>query len=180
VSRSAAVFLDRDGVLNVRPPEHEYVTDPDGFEWLPGAAEGVALLNRAGYRVVVVSNQRGVARGVVSQETLTAIETRITEGLRDAGGHVEAYYYCPHDLSETCDCRKPRPGLLLQAVEELGLDLGRSAMIGDAESDVEAGRAAGCGTTILIAPRGTATAADVVAGDLRDAVAMLTALSSRT
>jgi D-glycero-D-manno-heptose 1,7-bisphosphate phosphatase len=175
VSAAAAVFLDRDGVLNVRPPEHEYVTDASGFRWLTGAAEGVAALNRAGYRVIVVSNQRGVARGVVSSETLAAVEARVADDLRAAGGTIEAFYYCTHDLADDCDCRKPRPGLLLRAAAELDVDLGRSAMIGDSETDVEAGRAAGCATTILIAPEGTPTEADAVAADLQQAAAILSA-----
>jgi D-glycero-D-manno-heptose 1,7-bisphosphate phosphatase len=169
----AAVFLDRDGVLNVRPPAHEYVTHLDGFAWLPRAAEGVAALNRAGYRAVVVSNQRGVARGLVSLETLAALERVIDEGVRAAGGRIDAFYYCPHDYHDACACRKPAPGLLLRAAEELGLALPRSAMIGDSESDVEAGRAAGVATTIRIAAPGTGTAADLVAADLVEAASVL-------
>jgi D-glycero-D-manno-heptose 1,7-bisphosphate phosphatase len=169
----AAVFLDRDGVLNVRPPEHEYVTDLDGFVWLPQAAEGVAVLNRAGYRVVVVSNQRGVARGLVTTATLQAIERAIQAVLRHHGAAIEAFYYCPHDLDAACDCRKPRPGLLVRAARELGLDLPRSAMIGDAESDVAAGRAAGVARTILVAPPGTETGADAVATSLVEAATLL-------
>lgn len=180
MSGDAAVFLDRDGVLNVRPPEHEYVTEPGRFVWLPRAAEGVAYLNRSGYRVVVVSNQRGVARGLVERRTLAAVEARITRELRRVGGRIDAFRYCTHDLADSCDCRKPRPGLLLRAAQDLGLDVGRSAMVGDAESDVEAGRAAGCGTTILIAPRGTRTAADAVAADLLHAAGLLAASRAAT
>lgn len=123
MSGDAAAFLDRDGVLNVRPAEHEYVTDSSAFRWLPNAAEGVAALNRAGYRVVVVSNQRGLARGLVTAGTLAAVEALIAERLREVGGQVAAFYYCPHDLADACDCRKPRPGLLLRAAGDLGLAL---------------------------------------------------------
>ena len=169
----AAVFVDRDGVLNVRPPEHAYVSRVEALEWLARAAGGVAALNDAGYRVVVVSNQRGIARGLVTSETLAGIEDVIGRRLEEVGGEIERFYYCPHDVGDACDCRKPRPGLILRAAAELGLDVARSAMIGDSESDVEAGRAAGCATTILIAPHGTPTSADALAADLVEAAAVV-------
>jgi D-glycero-D-manno-heptose 1,7-bisphosphate phosphatase len=175
VTGARAIFLDRDGVINVRPPEHEYVAAVDAFRWLPGAAHAIAALGRAGFEVVVVSNQRGIARGLVSWETLEAIEARIASDLRPLGGQVDAYYYCPHGLDDSCDCRKPRPGLLIRAARERGLDIRRSAIVGDSESDIEAGRAAGCGTTVLIASEGTPTEADAVVANLGEAVRILLA-----
>lgn len=156
-----AAFLDRDGVLNKRPPEHDYVRSSDGFSLLPGAAGALRRLADAGYTLVVVSNQRGVARGLVTWETLSEIEEIVR---REAQVHV-AFYYCPHELSDACDCRKPAPGMLLRAARELGLDLSRSVMIGDAESDVDAGDAAGA-RTILIASPGTVSSAGAVVADL--------------
>jgi D-glycero-D-manno-heptose 1,7-bisphosphate phosphatase len=171
-SGRTAVFLDRDGTLNVRPPEHEYVARVEDFEWLPGAPEAVALLASRGYLLGVVSNQRGVALGVVTEATLGAIEDRIQRRLGDLGCRIDAFRYCRHDLSHPCSCRKPAPGLLLGLARELDVDLGRSWMIGDDASDVAAGRAAGCNTVILGA-HGDGSGADLTAGSLLEASRIL-------
>jgi D-glycero-D-manno-heptose 1,7-bisphosphate phosphatase len=165
VTGRAAVFLDRDGVLNERPAEHQYVISPAGLRWLPGARDAVARLSRAGYPLIVVSNQRGIARGLLSWHALKQIENSMRADLESAGALVDAFYYCPHDLAERCGCRKPAPGLLLQAAAELQLDLRASVMIGDTEEDIEAGRAAGC-VTIRLAEPGSSSAADLVLPDL--------------
>lgn len=161
-----AAFLDRDGVLNRRPPPHDYVRSAEALELLPGVAGAVDALRAAGFATVVVSNQRGLARGLLTPETLAAIERRLAE----AGVRIDAYYYCPHDLADGCDCRKPAPGLLLRAAAELSLDLGASVLVGDEETDVEAGRAAGCRTVLVGGAGGAATAADLTAPDLPAAV----------
>lgn len=148
MSTGHAVFLDRDGVLNERPPAHEYVTSADQFVWLPGARDAVARFKASGWKVAVVSNQRGVARGLVTFEVLAEIERKIQEDLGPDAA-IDGFYYCPHDLDEGCDCRKPRPGLLVRAAGDLGLDRAQSWMIGDEQSDVEAGRAAGCATILI-------------------------------
>lgn len=144
-----AVFLDRDGTLNVRPPEHQYVTSADGFTWIPGAREGLARLAQAGYALTVVSNQRGVGRGLVTHTVLREIEERIQRDLADQGCAIERFRYCFHGDEDDCECRKPRPGMIVQLADELDLDLGASWVIGDAPSDVEAGRAAGCRTALV-------------------------------
>jgi D-glycero-D-manno-heptose 1,7-bisphosphate phosphatase len=164
----AGVLLDRDGVLNVRPPAHRYVESVNAFEWLPGARAALGVLSRAGYPLAVVSNQRGLARGLVTWSTLRAVEARIQADLAPFGAQVEGFYYCPHERDEGCDCRKPRPGLLLEAARELQLDLGLSTMIGDSEDDVKAGRSAGC-YTILVGSTGSATAPDLMAPDFGSA-----------
>jgi D-glycero-D-manno-heptose 1,7-bisphosphate phosphatase len=160
VSRSAA-FLDREGTVNVRPPPHEYVTRPEDFTWLPGAREGIVRLARSGYAVAIVSNQRGVARGLVSEWVVYEIENRIQRDLAHLGCRIEAFRYCFHDVDEGCECRKPRPGMLLDLAESLDLDLMRSWMIGDMESDVQAGKAAGC-LTVRLAQPSVPTSADLV------------------
>jgi D-glycero-D-manno-heptose 1,7-bisphosphate phosphatase len=165
------VFLDRDGVLNLRPPEHEYVTSVDQFAWLPGAREAVVELKRCGWKVAVVSNQRGVALGLVSSGTLAEIERRIQRDLAPDAA-IDGFFYCRHGLDEGCDCRKPRPGLIVHAAAELGVEPERSWMIGDEESDVAAGRAAGC-STILLSPAAPGTAADLVEPDLAAAARSL-------
>lgn len=144
-----AVFLDRDGTINVRAAEHEYVRDVRDFSWLPGALEGMVCLAREGLPLIVVSNQRGVSRGLVRIETLRKIEALIQDAMGVHGCRVEAFRYCFHDLQARCECRKPKPGLLRYAAAELELDLGRSWMIGDSDDDVQAGLAAGCMTIQL-------------------------------
>jgi histidinol-phosphate phosphatase family protein len=162
-----AAFLDRDGTINVRPSPHEYVRSVDEFIWLPGAMAGLARLAERGYALVVASNQRGVARGLVTESALEEIEQRIQAGLASLGTRVVAFRYCTHDLAERCSCRKPLPGLLLAAARELDIDLARSWMIGDAETDVLAGIAAGC-MTARIAPGCEPSVASVVAPTLLD------------
>jgi D-glycero-D-manno-heptose 1,7-bisphosphate phosphatase len=111
-------------------------------------------LARAGRPLIVVSNQRGVSRGLVSCATLSTIESRIQEALAEHSCHVEAFKYCVHDLDTRCDCRKPRPGLLVSAAAEMGLDLRRSWMVGDTDEDMEAGSSAGCRTILLTTDMG--------------------------
>jgi D-glycero-D-manno-heptose 1,7-bisphosphate phosphatase len=170
-------FLDRDGTLNVRPGEHEYLTHLDQFVWLPDAPEALARLSRAGYVLAVVSNQRGVGRGLVSTSVLRQIEQRIQDDLAGLGCRIEVFRYCFHELTDGCDCRKPRPGMLQDVSRDLDLDLERSWMIGDAESDVTAGKAAGCHTA-FVGPGGLAGGADVVAPSLDQASRTIAALGS--
>ena len=144
-----AAFLDRDGTLNVQPPPHQYVTDVRDLELIPGAIEGAAQLAAAGYLLAVVSNQRGLARGLLDEAVLGSIEGVIQEELAAHGARIEAFRYCPHDLDTGCDCRKPRPGMLLELAEELGVDLGSSWMIGDSGTDVEAGALVCCRTALI-------------------------------
>jgi D-glycero-D-manno-heptose 1,7-bisphosphate phosphatase len=132
-------------------------------------------LARAGLPLIIVSNQRGVARGLVSRATLASIEARIRATMGPEGAHVEAFRYCVHDLDEGCECRKPQPGLLRAAARELALDLSRSWMIGDSLSDVQAGHAAGC-RCVLIAPAPDPVGpAERTAPSLREAAAIVLA-----
>lgn len=142
-----AVFLDRDGTLNV---EKDYLFRVEDFEFTNGAVEAVRMLNRAGLFVVVVTNQSGIARGYYSEEDLSVLHRHITTLLAAAGARVDAWYYCPHHpegrepYRQSCNCRKPLPGMLEQAAGEHGIDLSQSWMIGDKLVDVEAALAAGC------------------------------------
>jgi D-glycero-D-manno-heptose 1,7-bisphosphate phosphatase len=137
-----AVFLDRDGTLNRLPEQGDYVRSAGEVELLRGAGHAVGMLRRAGYLSVVVSNQRGVALGLMTEDDLAAVDLRVRELL----GGLDASYYCTHSIGSFCDCRKPEPGLLLRASQELGIDLARSWMIGDSSADIGAGAAAGCRT----------------------------------
>jgi D-glycero-D-manno-heptose 1,7-bisphosphate phosphatase len=144
-----AVLLDRDGTLNARPAPHQYVRSAEPFVWLPGAREALARLAGAGFLLAVVSNQRGVARGVVTPQTLDDIERRIDADLRAFGCRISSFRYCPHEIADDCTCRKPRPGMLLDLARELSFDLARSWVIGDSDTDVLAGHAAGCRTALV-------------------------------
>ncbi|GAB4468507.1 MAG: D-glycero-beta-D-manno-heptose 1,7-bisphosphate 7-phosphatase [Armatimonadaceae bacterium] len=143
-----AVFLDRDGVLNRYLPG-DYVTTPAELELIPGAAEAVRRLNDTGYPVFVISNQQGVAKGLMTPADLAAVDEKLHREIAAAGGTITKSYYCPHRAGE-CSCRKPLPGLLLRAAEEHHLDLSRSVFIGDTESDAAAARAAGVGRFFLV------------------------------
>ena len=144
-----AVFLDRDGVINKKAPEGDYVKNWDEFRFLPGVKKAIRKLNEKGFLVIVVSNQRGIAKGVMTEDDLKEIHARMKEELRKEGAVINGIYYCPHDIKDHCDCRKPKPGLLLRAAREHDVDLRRSWMIGDRESDIEAGKRAGCKTILI-------------------------------
>jgi D-glycero-D-manno-heptose 1,7-bisphosphate phosphatase len=161
-------LLDRDGTLNRKAPDHDYVTSPGDLELLPHAAAAVRLLNDAGVPVAVVTNQRCIALGRLSEDGLRGIHAALAERLaRAAGARIDAFYHCPHD-SATCDCRKPEPGLLRRAARDFGVTASDAVMIGDAASDVEAGRRFGARTVQLTDGPSTA---DATAPDLLDAVA---------
>lgn len=138
-----AVFLDRDGVINVRPPGGAYVTRWEEFAFCEGAPEAMGILQAAGYLLIVVTNQRGVGRGLMTAEGLDEIHHRMREELARRGVLLEAVYFCPHDLDAMCRCRKPLPGMIEKAVEEHDIDIAGSLLIGDSLSDMEAGKAAG-------------------------------------
>jgi D-glycero-D-manno-heptose 1,7-bisphosphate phosphatase len=145
-----AAFLDRDGVINRKRPEGEYVTHWGEMHLLPGVAEAIALLNRAGFRVIVVSNQRCIAKGLVTAAEVDSMHNQMCNELAHNGATIDRVYYCPHELNSSCNCRKPRPGMLLEAARIDDIDLAASWMIGDSEIDVEAGKKAGCKTARLL------------------------------
>ena len=144
-----AIFLDRDGVLNRRAPPGDYVKSPGEFVWLTGAREGVRRLNDEGWLVLVVTNQRGVALGLYGAADVEAIHARAQRELREVGAHVDAFYFCPHGEDDGCVCRKPQPGMILQAAREWDVDLAVSYLFGDDERDIEAARRAGVRAHLL-------------------------------
>jgi len=172
-----AVFLDRDGVLNrpvIRDGKPYPPVSAEDLEISPGAADSLAALKQAGFKLYVVTNQPDVARG---SQTRAAVE-RIHAAL-GAALPLDGFYVCYHDDRDRCECRKPKPGLLLAAAAEHGLSLGASYLIGDRWRDVEAGQRAGCRTVWLdfgYAERGPATPADLRAGSLTEAVAWILAV----
>lgn len=181
MSGTAAVFLDKDGTLVDDVP---YNVDPALIRLTRGAGEGLRRLRGAGFRLFVVSNQSGVARGYFSEDALGPAEERLRELLSSEEVEIEAFRWCPHHPEGSvdryriaCDCRKPRPGMLTSLAAEHGIDLARSWMIGDTPADAEAGRLAGC-RTILVGRRADADSAltpDHVVLDLAEAARIIVA-----
>jgi histidinol-phosphate phosphatase family protein len=148
-----AIFLDKDGTLIEDVP---YNVDPGRIRLMPGAAEGLRLLHGLGYRLLIVTNQSGVARGYFPEQALAGVEARLRELLAQVGVPLAGFYYCPHHPNGSvrayavhCDCRKPMPGLITRGGREHGIDLRRSWLVGDKLDDIEAGRRAGCRTVLL-------------------------------
>jgi histidinol-phosphate phosphatase family protein len=142
--RHPTVILDRDGVLNKKPPRAEYVRRWEDFEWLPGALLALRMLKEAQFRVLLVSNQAGVGRGAMSEEDLLRIHERVKNEVQQAGGRIDHIYYCPHDWEAGCECRKPAPGMLFKAQRDFNLDLSGTVFVGDDERDALAAERAGC------------------------------------
>lgn len=136
-----ALFLDRDGVIIEN--RMDYVKSLGEVDFIPGALEALARISRHGERIVIITNQSAVGRGLLTSITLDAIHGYMLEHIRAAGGRIDGIYVCPHHPDDNCDCRKPAPGLLLRAARELGIDLSSSVLIGDNLTDVLAARAVG-------------------------------------
>lgn len=145
------VLIDRDGVIN--RDSDEYIKRVEEWLPLPGSLEAIAALTRAGFDVIVITNQSGVGRGLLTEQTLAEIHAAMRAAVEAAGGRIAGIFHCPHRPDEGCDCRKPRPGLLHQAARAFGVPLTGVAFIGDKASDVEAALAAGA-RPILVGPGG--------------------------
>lgn len=146
MSLRPAVFLDRDGVINVFPGAGKYVLEWSQFAFMPQVRENLARLRKAGFALVLVTSQSGVGRGLMTQATLDEIHARMQEGL--GSERLDAVYFCPHRPDDGCPCRKPSPWMIEQATKEHGLDLTHSFVIGDTSRDIVMGRAAGCRTVL--------------------------------
>ena len=151
-----AVFLDRDGTLI---KDLNYAADHEQVVLLPGAAEALRTMQELGFKLIVISNQSGVGRGMISPEEAAAVHSKFVRLMRQSGVALDGVYYCPHAPSAGCDCRKPLPGLVLLAAKEHGIDLTRSLFVGDKQTDVETGANAGM-RSLLLASRGTDGAPD--------------------
>ncbi|HEY5998836.1 MAG TPA: HAD family hydrolase [bacterium] len=154
MSSRRAVFIDRDGVINERLPG-AYVRTWDEFRFRRGARAGLRLLREAGYLLIAVTNQRGIGRGLMTEGDLAQVHRRMQAELARAGAALDDILHCPHDLAAGCECREPRPGMLLRAIARHGIDPAESWIVGDSLSDLEAGEAAGV-PGVLVAPRGAA------------------------
>ncbi len=147
--KKRAIFLDRDGVINKKAKEHDYIKNWGEFEFLPHVADVISRLNK-NFLVVVISNQGGVSRGMMTLDDVNSIHANMQSELEKSNAIIDKIYVCPHYMKEKCACRKPKPGLILQAAQDLSIDLATSYVVGDSLIDIEAGKKAGC-KTILIA-----------------------------
>ena len=151
--RQPTIILDRDGVLNRKPPRAQHVRNWSEWEWLPGALDALQLLRQARYRVVVVSNQAGIGRGAMTLSDLIDIHARMQAQAEEAGGRIDAIFFCPHNWDDGCNCRKPNPGMLFQAQKQFDLDLTRVLFVGDDERDEMAAAAAACPFALVTSSR---------------------------
>jgi len=178
-----AVFLDRDGVITQDPPHYAHKLSQ--LKLIPGSSKAISLLNKMGFLVIVVSNQSGVAKGYYKEEDVKIFNDAMERELNEGGALIDAIYYCPHhpeskiDLYRMeCDCRKPEPGMLKQAQKDMDLDLKKSIMIGDKNSDIEAGKKVGCKTIMVLTGHGKEESEkpgeyDYIVDDLHSAVELI-------
>lgn len=163
-----AVFIDRDGTM---ARDVNYCRHPEDFELFPNTARAIKLLNEHGFKVIVITNQSGIARGYFTKEALAQIHEKMKAELAKIGAWVDGIFYCPHHPDDNCDCRKPKPKLVLQAAKKHNIELERSFVVGDLELDIGLGKAAGC-TTILLRDslqEDTSISPDYIASDLLEA-----------
>lgn len=145
-----AVFLDRDGVIN-NDTGHYYVYKPEDFILNDGIIEGLKILSEAGFKLIIVSNQGGVAKGIYTEEDIQKVHKKLLSELKKFSVEIDAIYYCPHhDSVSDCECRKPKPGMILNAIKEFGINPLESYLIGDSERDIVAGENAGLKKSFLI------------------------------
>ena len=148
------IFLDRDGVINRNPLNWGYVRTWKEFNFIPNAQKAIRDLTENGYRIIVVTNQAGIGRGLFSEESLTDIHSRMVADIKDAGGSIDTIYYCPHHPEAGCKCRKPKPGMLTRATREKNIELPDAYLIGDSTTDIEAGQRAGVSAFLVLTGHG--------------------------
>ena len=155
------VILDRDGVLNHEAPDAGYVMHPDGFQWLPGALEALAMLRRAGLRISVATNQASIGRGLMTVEQLEAVHGRMRYEAATSGGGLDAIFFCPHAPHAACACRKPAPGLIDAAIADSGIGAAETLVVGDDRRDLDAAWRAGVAAALVRTGKGTHTEAQL-------------------
>lgn len=143
-TKRIAIFIDRDGVINYN--RNDYVKSWDDFKFIPGTKKAIKRINETDRLLILITNQSPIGRGIFTKVTLDNIHFKMLNELGKAGAHIDAIYFCPHKPDDGCDCRKPKPGLILRAASDYNIDLKKSWMIGDSDSDLMAGRDAGCKT----------------------------------
>lgn len=152
------IILDRDGVINY--DSDEYIKTPDEWEAIPGSLEAIAQLNRAGFRVLLVTNQSGVGRGYYNLETLDQIHEKLTQELASVGGYIEEIFFCPHHPIDNCECRKPKPGMLNKIQDKYDIDFKDVFYIGDSLVDIQVAKMVGCKPILVLTGNGKKTLAE--------------------
>jgi D-glycero-D-manno-heptose 1,7-bisphosphate phosphatase len=145
----SGIFLDRDGVIIRKATEGDYIKNVNEIEFLPGSLDAIAELSRFGFKIVIVTNQRGIATGRIKRSDLEDIHDKVRQAVAQLGGDLSDICYCPHDVSEGCMCRKPKAGMLLRSAEKFQLLLSECWMVGDAPTDITAGKSVGCKTALI-------------------------------
>ena len=164
VELQMTLFLDRDGTINRKRPEDDYVKSFEEFEFLPNALAGLRRMAASGARMICVTNQRGIARGRMTEDALLDIHRRMLDAVREAGGRIDAIYYCPHEAGQ-CDCRKPLTGLFQRArIDFPDIDFADSLVVGDAMSDMAAASRLGCGSVLVATPETAAAIRETATG----------------
>ena len=149
------VILDRDGTINQDSEQH--IKSPSEWKPIPGSLQAIARLNQGGWRIVVATNQSGIARGLFDMATLNAIHAEMHRAVIQAGGRIDAIFFCPHAADSNCECRKPKPGLLLEIASRMDVGLGEVPMVGDSLRDLEAAAAAGAKPYLVLTGKGRKT-----------------------
>jgi D-glycero-D-manno-heptose 1,7-bisphosphate phosphatase len=149
------IILDRDGVINY--DSDQFIKSPDEWRPIPGSLEAIARLNHAGFRVVVATNQSGLGRGLFDMETMVAINEKLHKSLAHVGGRIDAVFYCPHAADSDCECRKPKPGLLMEIGQRFGVDLTGVPCVGDSLRDLQAAQAVGAQPILVLSGKGEKT-----------------------
>lgn len=142
------VFLDRDGVINIDSPD--YIKTESEFEFIPNSVEAISLLCKNGFQIIVITNQSSIGRKIASKKSLDAISKKMEHGVRKAGGDIKDIFFCPHTPKDNCSCRKPKPGLILNAQKKYRINLAQSCMVGDSTGDIECAYNAGCSKALLV------------------------------
>ncbi len=151
------VFLDRDGVINQNVPNCGYVMDWKDFVFIPGARDAIRHLTQSGYRIIILTNQAGIGRGLTSEQQVMNIHDQMVTQIAERGGKIRAVYYCPHAPDDKCGCRKPKPGMLIRAAREHEVEVSSSYFIGDSLTDIAAGKTAGAPTILVLTGHGKAS-----------------------
>ncbi len=164
---NVGVFLDRDGTINV---DKEYVHKIEDLEFIPGVLEALTKLAKTDYKIIIITSQSGIGRGFYTQRDYEIFTKHMLEEIEKHGGRIDRIYYCPHHPDAGCDCRKPKPKLILDGAKDFDIDLSKSYMIGDKKADVDMGRNAGCKTISVMTGKGEKSEADYAAKNLVDAI----------
>ena len=164
--KKCTIFLDRDGVINEKAPEGDYIKSPEELKLLDGAAEAIKEFNERGYLVIVITNQRGIGKGIMSKNDFEKVMAKLNEELKKHGAHIDGYYHCP-DVDDSSPCRKPNIGMFLKAKDDFpDIDFKNSFVIGDSWRDVEAGKKLGAKTILISKDTERSAFSDFVARDL--------------